>query len=251
MGADPFPALRTSPIVEAVVDIDCDLAPAIDFASLDVPARVLYSREYPKRRGSIVPRSDSASRPSHETLETEIESFQFLTDDERQLVQVRRNGFSFNRLAPYSSLDDYLPEIEKTWRLYVSIANPVRIRRVALRFINRVLLPIVRGTVDLDDYLRLGPRLPDENGLRLTGFTHQHSAVEARTGHQVNITLLMEMPVEDRELPIVFEIEVIHAASTGDVEAWQNIAATIASLRSLKNQIFRNTLTEKCLSLFR
>ncbi len=29
---------------------------------------------------------------------------QFLTEDEKQLIQFRPNGFSFNRLAPYGSL---------------------------------------------------------------------------------------------------------------------------------------------------
>ena len=47
-----------------------------------------------------------------------IQSLQFLHEDEKQLVQVMAQGFSFNRLAPYTSLDDYLPVIQRTWELF-------------------------------------------------------------------------------------------------------------------------------------
>ena len=72
-----------------------------------------------------------------------IQALQFLHADEKQLVQVRAQGFSFNRLAPYTSLDDYLPEIERTWHLFVGLASPVQIRVVQLRYINRI--PCRRG----------------------------------------------------------------------------------------------------------
>ena len=72
-------------------------------------------------------------------------------------MQVRAQGFSFNRLAPYSGLDDYLPEIERTWSLYVDLASPVQIRAIRLRYINRILLPLAANTVDLDEYLKIGP----------------------------------------------------------------------------------------------
>ena len=71
-----------------------------------------------------------------------VQALQFLQDDERQLVQVRVQGFSFNRLAPYTSLDDYLPEIKRTWGLYVDLVKPVQVRQIRVRYINRILLPM-------------------------------------------------------------------------------------------------------------
>jgi len=110
------------------------------------------------------------------------------------LTKVRMQGFSFNRLAPYTSLDDYLPEIERTWGLFASIASPVQIRVVRLRYINRILLPLTNGRVELEDYLKVGPRLPDEDRLRFAGFLNQYAAVEIDTGHQVNIVLTSQPP---------------------------------------------------------
>ncbi len=99
-------------------------------------------------------------------------------------MQVRAQGFSFNRLAPYSSLDDYLPEIERTWRLYVDLVSPTQIRFIRLRYINRILLPMAEKKVDLDEFLTIGPRQPDEHA-----FLSQQASVEKDTGHQVNLVL--------------------------------------------------------------
>ena len=42
-----------------------------------------------------------------------LAAFQFLQTDEKQLVQVRALGFSFNRLAPYTGFDELLAEVLK------------------------------------------------------------------------------------------------------------------------------------------
>jgi hypothetical protein len=50
---------------------------------------------------------------------------------------------SFNRLRPYSTLDDYLPEVERTWR--VSRTRWASLVRRIRPLINRILLPCRKG----------------------------------------------------------------------------------------------------------
>ena len=243
--------LKAPPIVEAVLDIDCDMPPSLDMTGLESSARDAYRDRYPKSRTQFMQalRVEAAahSAPSV-TSQQGIQAFQFLQEDEKQLVQVRVPGFSFNRLAPYSSLDDYLPEMERTWRLFVGLVAPVKIRLVRLRYINRILLPMTAGRVELDDYLKLGPRLPDEDKLTFTGFLNQHSAVEAGTGNRVNF-VLANQPQEDDNLPVIFDIETFRSVD-GEPSDWSPLRSRIQSLRELKNLVFEKTLTDKCLTLF-
>jgi uncharacterized protein (TIGR04255 family) len=250
MNASNF-KLPHAPIVEAVLDVDCDMSPAFDLAALEKASREAFRDQYPKFRTQFLEEhriEQKAAQPTQVSAQRKLQAFQFLQEDEKQLVQIRMQGFSFNRLAPYTSLDDYLPEIERTWRLFVSIALPVQIRVVRLRYINRILLPLTNGRVELEDYLKVGPKLPDEDHLRLAGFLNQYAAVEIDTGHQVNIVLTSQPPESDR-VPIIFDISVA-SVETAEPEDWAWLLAKTQSLRHLKNRIFRNSLTELCLNLF-
>ena len=177
--------LRNPPIVEAVFDVDCDLPPGFDLAALEEPARARFRDQYPKLRTQFIQEhriETAVEAPPKMSTRLGVQAFQFLREDERQLVQVRTQGFSFNRLAPYTSLDDYLPEIERTWRLYADLVSPVQIRVIRLRYINRILLPMTTKGVDLDEFLKIGPRLPDQEKLELSGFLIQQAAAEKRYG---------------------------------------------------------------------
>ena len=243
--------LLKSPIVEAVIEIECAMPPGFDLAALESPSRDRFRDKYPKFRKQFMQEHKIEAKldaPPKMSFRHEIQSLQLLQEDEKQLVQVRAQGFAFNRLAPYTILDDYLPEIERTWRLFISIAAPVQIRTVRLRYINRILLPMPDGQVKLEDYLKVGPRLPDEEKLTFTGFLNQHTAVEAETGNQVNI-ILTTQPPEDKLLPLIFDITAANPGAA-EIENWTWLLAQIQSLRALNNRVFRNTLTERCLNLF-
>lgn len=251
----PLLKLAHAPIVEAVIDLRCDMPPAFDLTGLEKQARDIFRAEYPKFRPQLIEKhrfEQHGDAPPKISATRGIQALQFLTEDERQLAQVRAQGFSFNRLAPYSSLDDYLPEIERTWRLFVGLAAPVQLRQVRLRYINRLPLPAVDGRVEFTDYLKISPRLPDEDKLHFVGFLDQHAAVDVETGNQVNIIMTMQPGEKGKTdvLPLIFDIE---AVSIGDADPndWAWILAKVASLRSLKNRVFENTLKEKCLNLFR
>ncbi len=244
--------LTNAPIVEAVLDIDCDLPPGQELASLEGRARESFRDTYPKLRTQLFQEHQIEAKldePPKMSIRHGVRALQFLQNDEKQIVQIRTQGYSFNRLAPYSSLDDYLPEIERTWRLFIDLALPSQVQAIRLRYINRIFLPLTEGRVQLDDYFRVGPRLPDEKNLTFVGFFNQHTAIENSTGHQVNIVLTAEPP-QDGHLPIIFDNSVA-SLSRGEPDNWAWILERTQSLRLLKNRIFRDTLTESCLNLFR
>lgn len=250
--SDPDWKLANAPIVEAVVDLDCDMAPSQEIAALETPAREAFRDQYPKFRSVFLQEAvieRQADAPPQVSARRGIQAFRFLHEDEKQLVQVRAQGFSFNRLAPYRSLDDYLPEIERAWRLFVGLASPLEVRSIRLRYINRIFLPIVDDLVELNDYLKIGPRLPEEERLILTGFLNQHVAMERDTNNQVTM-VLTQQPMENDLLPIIFDIQASRA-HTVEPEDWETILRAVQTLRHLKNRVFFNSLTEQCLELFR
>ena|SRR6266540_2674374 len=248
------PGLQLSqpPIVEAVLDLDCDMPAGQEIPDLEVPAREGFRDRYPKFRTQFFQGyqiEQAADAEPQFSAHQRIQALQFLQEDEKQLLQVRAQGFSFNRLAPYTSLDDYLPEIERAWRLLVRLASPVQVGAIRLRYINRLPLPLVDDRVELDDYLKLAPRLPDEDRLSLLGFLNQHTAIEHDTGNRVNI-ILTTQPRENDVVPIIFDIEAFREEAVAP-DDWDSLLARIRSLRGLKNRVFVNTLTQKCLDLFR
>ncbi len=243
--------LASPPIVEAVVDIDCDLPPSLDVGTLEAEARAAFAGSYPKFQVRLLQEHTIQAPAEGEpklSVRRGLQALQFVQGDDRQLVQVRPGGYSFNRLAPYTSLDDYLPEIQSTWETFRRLAAPIEVRQIRLRYINRIPLPLTDGRVDLDTYLAIGPHPPEEKSLTFTGFVHRHALLEPATNNRVNVTLASEAANQER-LPIILDIEVIADASI-DPADWGGITGSIQGLRSLKNLVFERTLTLTCLKLF-
>jgi len=244
--------LPKAPIIEAVLDIDCDMPPGNDIAKLESPAHELLREHYPNVRPIYVQTHQiqtQKDQPPQLSVQQAVQALQFMHQGEKQIVQFRAQGYSFNRLAPYTNLDDYLPEIERTWKLFINVAAPTQIRTVRLRYINRILIPMPEGQLDLGEYLTVGPRLPDETRFTFTGFLNQYTAVENETGNHVSIVLTTQPPENPKQLSLIFDITVANLQSS-EVENWTWLLARVQALRGLKNRVFRDTLTEKCLTLF-
>ena len=243
-----------APIVEAIVDFRCDLSPALQRGVFQSNAQKAFADKYPEFRTAFFQESQIAVAPGKQPkgfVRQGVRGFQSHSRDKKQIIQSRFDGFSFNRLAPYSSLDDYLPEIQRCWEIYRDFANPVVIKRVALRFINRVHVPLKEGRTDLDLFLRVGPMVPaDQLKLSLGGFTHNNQFVEPATGNVANVVIATQKPIEAdgaTKLILILDIDVFKGVNFPPAD-WSAIAQVIASLRVLKNEIFQYTLTKECLS---
>ena len=244
--------LDRAPIIEAVLDIDCDLPPTLDWKLLQASAHEAFRDSYPKVRQQFVQNHLlTAGEEGAPVLQFNegLAALQFLTQDEKQLVQFRANGFSFNRLAPYTTLDKYLGEIQTAWEKFRELAGPVIVRKIGLRMINRILLPMDGGKFKVSDYLTTAPRLPD-TGMKLgiVGFLDQQVVADEDTGNLANIVKTSQLP-EDDKLPVILDIDAYFLCQMPPPE-WSELLPRIDSLRNLKNRIFQHSLTPQCLNLF-
>lgn len=240
------------PIVEMVLDIDCDLGANFDLSTAVSAVRDAYLSFYPVETKHyaenvvIEPREDMTQVS---TMARAIRAYRFHREDHTQIVQVRDSGFSFNRLAPYQGFDALLPEIECAWRIYRERMKPLAIRRTSLRYLNRIVVPREGEFVDLDLYFKTGPRLP-KKGLMSTGFLLQNSAFDAATKSEVVTVLASQGNPERPECAFLLDIAVTSNEPIAIDEADILLRRTLATLRKLKNDVFRNTVTRPCLQLF-
>ena len=93
---EPALTLAHAPIIEAVVDIDCDMTPGQDFAALEAAGRGCFGDRYPRSRTRFLQEhqiEQHGDSPPRFSARRGIQAFLFLHDDEKQLVQVRQQGF--------------------------------------------------------------------------------------------------------------------------------------------------------------
>ncbi|MCC7144613.1 MAG: TIGR04255 family protein [Candidatus Eisenbacteria bacterium] len=243
--------LAQAPIVEAIVEIYCDVPPGLDLASVARTAAKRFESRYPKGRTRLLEQhtlTKQANVPPEYRERLGVHAYLFSTEDELQTVQVRGLGFSFNRLAPYGSLDEYLPDIEWAWGGYKSIVMPLLVREVRLRYVNRILIPKTQATIDLARYITLSPGVPGSGDFTLSGFLTQYIATENATGSRVSVTATPQA-AEEGHLPVILDIQVSRVVAA-EPDDWESLAHAIASLRVTKNRVFRGALTPDCMELF-
>lgn len=249
--------LTKAPIIEAVLDIDCDLPSGSTLADLQESAKTVFSDHYPVltlqffEEFQIDTQKDDKSQSS---VRKGIQAIQFRRNDGKQIVQLRAQGFSFNQLAPYptNGLDDFLPQIRECWERYVELVRPVKIRQVRLRYINKIDIPLGENRqVHADDFFTISPRLSKDSGLAISNFLHQYVVVDIESKNKAVIVFTnQELNPSGKVISFILDISVMNDETVDSLE-WSNLTSRIYALRSLKNKVFTKTLTQKCLNQYR
>ena len=150
-----------APITEALIDIRAQLPESVSLIDLEK----LHSHikgEYPDKKprnlweGKVELKQEGA--PHTETRVQKL-GYLFTRADRTQVVQFRLDGFTFNRLRPYTRWEDVCPQARKLWDLYKAGVKPVEVTRIAVRYINSIEIP--SKDFDFDDYFTATPKVPD------------------------------------------------------------------------------------------
>lgn len=238
---------KQAPITEALLDLRVvnarSLSPAQfrqEFSSL--------AHEYPKQKELV----DLASQLSFGesvgavTRQTPV-GLWLASADEKQVLQVRQDGMTFSRLAPYDRWETFRDEARRLWMIYREMTNPQQLRRVAVRYINRLDLP--SPLVELKDYLRTGPEVSPALTQHLSGFFVQLQLPQDDLKALLVINQTPVPPPDPEQVSILLDIELAREVELLNDEEF--LWGYLEQLRLRKNKVFDGCLTDKMKELIR
>lgn len=175
------------------------------------------------------------------------DGYLFQSPIEKKIVQARIDGYTFNKLKPYESWDTFRSEARKLWDIYSQVTNPVRISRIALRYINRIEIPL--PFKDFKEYILTAPEIAPKLPQVLNHFFMRLEIPNPDIHAIALITQTMENPTESQRLPLILDIDVFSKIGfvNSDEEMWNEFE----KLRKFKNDVFFNSITEKTKELFK
>lgn len=169
--------------------------------------------------------------------------FFFKNHDNNRIFQATLSGFTFNRLTPYESWEEFSSEAKYLWEIYNDICKPIYVTRAALRFINQIDIPI-KGQVDLQDYLRTVPEIsPDLSQQTLNSFFMQLQIPQADLDCMLIINEALIPITNPDSLTVTLDFDLFRQQiwQSDDEDIWQ----FLEKLRHRKNQAFEASITEE------
>lgn len=233
------------PITEAVIDLRVNLPEWFTVEKLqDIHSSI--SENFPtiepffKGVGALLYQPGESFKV--DTSEQQI-GYWFRSEDNLQTFQATLEGFSFNRLAPYESWEEFSSDAKKLWEIYKEICSPTNVTRLAVRYINQINIPAHELT-ELKDYLRtvpeVSPELP-QNALQ-TFFMQLHIP-QSDLDCMLIINEAIAPPVNPEIVSVILDLDLFRQQiwNSDDEEIWR----FLEKLRDRKNEIFEASITDK------
>lgn len=234
------------PIIEAIFDISVE---GLSDFSID-KIENLHSKiitEYPnkKRQVNFIGKIEFKEniQVSNES-DSQINGVVFLNKNNSRQVQFRKDGFTFNMLKPYSEWKEFSSEAIQLWNIYEKNLSPKSIVRIALRYINKIMIPLPLN--DFQDFIINMPPIPSCLPQTFSNFFMQTEVPCSNNGTSVIITETFERPIN--VLPFILDIDIYKTSQiNNDI---QELTKEFDLLRDLKNKTFESCITNKTRKLF-
>jgi uncharacterized protein (TIGR04255 family) len=127
-----------APITEALMDIRVQPRDGLNVGELRELSKGANGEEFGTVNDQY--RIDAAILPGSTATQTTTPTkigFQFRNASADKIIQGQLDGWSFSKLAPYDCWEKFQRQGRELWGVYRGIAQPKRITRVAVRYINR------------------------------------------------------------------------------------------------------------------
>lgn len=240
-----------TPIVEALMDIRVQLPPDSDPKNLE-EFHTKIKEKFPHKGKKYFHETKlefkkEDEQPSVESSPARFQGYLFRSEKEKKIVQARIDGFTFNKLKPYENWNVFYNEGRQYWDYYNEIAHPLKVIRIALRYINRIEIPYPIS--DFNEYilinLQIAPGLPQA----INHFLIRLEIPKPEINSIAIITQTLDKPSNSNRIPLIFDIDTMINSdySINEDRMWEDFE----KLRNYKNEIFFESITDKTKELFR
>jgi uncharacterized protein (TIGR04255 family) len=243
--AKPRGHLANAPIVEAVVDFRV------------LPQENVNSETFAGLTASIGNRYSQNSSLQSVEGRFGIENGQFVNDlskpttigwryhSDTEIAQFRLNGFTFSKIAPYTTWKEVFEEACRLWKVYLQIHDPKQVSRVAVRYVNQMRLD---AHAKLDEYLESPPLLPLPIPQVISEYLLRTKVEDLSRGASAVIIQALEPQVDPSVLSVLLDIDAFREVNMAPNDP--AILSIFQQLRELKNDIFFASITEKTAGMY-
>ena len=246
--------LAKAPIHEAIIDIQCQLSQEVLVDNLKFNNLGRREPVYLLKTESNI---DDATGLAQSIMANSCLGYKYTDSDSGIVGQFRMDRATTSKIRPYDSWETFLPQAVANWNRYKEVtgADINSVTCVAVRYINRLLAPFDNNDpLIIQDYLKNAPARPSEIGRSLEDFLCRMVLPVPEIDSKVILTSTREDIVreEDNEfLPIILDIDVFHLVPENKLESDEKMWSIIEDMRTVKNEMFFNVMTEKALELCR
>lgn len=238
--------LAHAPIREAIIDIG--VVPPVGFDDLRKFAESLR-KDFPKidamkeRAFGFEIREDAFTTS---TVDRGFQGIRLRSKDERHVLQARLGGFTFSRLPPYETWESLSATTKPLWDSYCAVANPQTVRRLGLRYVNVIELPL-HPALNFEEYFTASPSVPNELPQQIGSYFSRTLVVDSARKLAAFLTQSFE-PTAGETAPIILDIDTF--AECTHIPNGNEMWDLFGKLRDFKNEIFFSSITEKAARLF-
>ncbi len=243
--------LKHAPITEALIDIRVTPSSALTTSvlrQLADSARTEYPEIGERRAETMSLEFGPGRSPTQKSSDSAVEGYLCRSADQKTVVQFRLDGFSFNRLQPYTSWAQIVPEALRWYRLYATTTKATVIR-VAVQYINQIKIPH-EEVADLRDFLTHPPSAPLGAGQVLYTFFSRVRIYDQQTESSAVVIQAIDPSLDPAMEALHLVIEAFKVKPNDASFSLDEVEPTMEVLHALKNQIFFGSVTDEALRAY-
>jgi len=238
---------KNPPIVEAVCEFQFIPGQPWD---ITIPG-IIYEKikdRFPEKKQQMG--IELGIKPREAQLESKIEMLparmQFLRSDKKALIQVGLDLLVVNHLIPYPRWENFKPIILENFKVYLQVAKPSGIRRIGLRYINKI--DFESSEVELESYFKFYPKLASDLPQVYETFIARVEIPYEEGRDRLILSLATAVPEKPGIVSIILDLDYAmvkpKTVPLDDIETW------IEKAHTKLESAFEACITDKCRKLF-
>lgn len=242
-----FEIYKNAPITEAVLDIRTRLeAPSLERLAEIQDANYPNLFQTPNLMAFTF--AINEGQPSLNTSSEPL-GYSYRTNDEKDVFQVRKDGFTHNRLPPYTEWKSFSSEARRLWGLYKDSLSPVEIELISLNYINEIFIPF---GVSFADYFKTYIEVPSDLPQMLISFSLNYQIPLPNEAGFLQVAQGYGPLKKTDHVTVILNIQASKQVNRKATDLSEDaLWGMFEELRSAKSQAFEACITDKVREMIR
>ncbi len=144
-------------------------------------------------------------------------------------------------------MDEFRQRIDQAFDVYLDVAKPVGAKRIALRYINRIVMS-ANQEIELGEYFKVYPQIPEGMPETISGFLTRAESIYKDLPIKLVLTL-SDAIAPPGQADFILDLEISQDWAEKPLPL-QEVLSNLDELKQRQGQAFENLITDRARELF-